>query len=867
MKKFAKHILVALACGLFAAAAGGANAVATRGLLDTPVYFEENHGQADSAAPFIARSRDCAMLIAPTEATLVFQKNSATRAIHFSLVGANASAKISGLDELRAKASYFLGGDSTQWRAGASLFSRVRLDEIYPGVQLIYYPAKSAQLEYDFVVQPGADPKRIALKISGADKLRVDSDGALVLKIGRDEVREHQPVVYQLVNGAQKPVRASWRLAGKNTAAFSIAEYDRALPLVIDPVLSFSTYLGGQFGDAGWDIATDAGGNVYVCGDTFSPNLRTNFPAVNFLNYNNGATGQTNSGTKVPRRYGDAFVAKFALTGSNTLALDYLTYLGGRGEDAAIGIAADSGGDAYVTGFTDSTNFPIWPTNAYQTKIAGRNNTASSTYRVDAFVTKISADGQSLIYSTYLGGLERDSGNAIAVDNSGNAYITGFTDSTNFPIVTNISAGATSVVKSKFGGLEDAFVAELNADGTSLVYSTYLGGTNQDSATSIKVDDAGCAYVTGYTLSTNFLTMPTNNAALNGGTNRTHVFYYDAFFTKIAADGSSNIFSTFIGGENTDVGLRLALPSSNAVYIAGYTYSSNYPATTMITNTRTWSNLRTNRFSDLFVTKFTQSADGTYAYTNSDAYSVTFGGRATDVATGLAVDSAGNAIISGYTSSTNLFDVYVAETLVVTNHGKIVTNNLIRDTGNILDASSVTTNKFRRATNNVFIAVLNADASAFKFAALFGGSGDDFAHGLAFDPASVNAYIVGSTTSSNFPTVFPLEARQNIKHNTNDVFVATISLASVLPAPASLPHRAVSGVVSVSAPVLTITQSGGVVTLSWPDVGVNFVLESNSSLSANGWGAVGSEAILSDGKYFLTLPTTNTGEFFRLRSQ
>jgi hypothetical protein len=861
MKKFAKQIFLALACGFCAAAVHAANAAATRGLLDTPVYFEENHGQADSAAPFIARNRDCAMLLAPTEATLVFQKDSAPRTIRFSLIGANASAKISGLDELRGKANYFLGNDTAQWRAGASLFSRVRLDEIYPGVQLIYYPSKSAQLEYDFVVQPGADPKRIALKISGADKVRVDSDGNLVLKIGGDEVRQHKPVVYQMVNGAQKSIRASWRLTNKNTATFSIAEYDRALPLVIDPVLSFSTYLGGRYGDAGWDIATDANGNVYVCGDTFSPDLRTNFPSVNFLDYGNGATGQTNSGTTVPKRYGDAFVAKFTPTGSNTLALDYLTYLGGKGEEAAIGIAADAGGNAYVTGFTDSPNFPIWPTNAFQPQIAGRNNTAASTYRVDAFVTKISPDGQSLVYSSYLGGGERDSGNSIAVDNLGSAYVAGFTDSTNFPIVTNILGGATRVVRNKFGGVEDAFVAKVNTDGTALVYSTYLGGTNQDAATSIKVDDAGCAYVTGYTLSTNFPTMPTNNAALNGGTNRTHVLYFDAFVTKIAADGSSNIFSTFIGGENTDVGLRVALQSSNAIFITGYTYSSNFPATTLIANTRTWSNRRTNDFSDIFVTKFTQLPDGTYAYTNAGAYSVTFGGRTTDVATGLAVDSNGDAILAGYTSSTNLFNIYVPTTQVKTNHGVVSTNNVIVDTRtNILDASTVTTNKFRRSTNNVFVAVINSDASAFKFAALYGGAGNDFAHSLAFDPASLNAYVVGSTTSSNFPTVFPLDARENIKRNSNDVFVATISLASFLsPAPA---RRA-----SLSAlPELIITQSGGNVTLSWPDVGGNFILESNSSLAADGWAPVAQEAILSDGRYSLTIRASGASAFFRLRS-
>lgn len=871
MKKFAQILLVALAFGLMApgAKALGSDDARLRGLSEAPVCFEENRGQADGAARFIARSHDCVALISPAEATLIFQaENAAPRTVRLSLVGANPAAKISGLDPLPGSANYILGNDAAQWHAGVPLFARVGLDEIYPGIRLIYYPGATAQLEYDFLVQPGADPGKISFCITGADKLRVDRDGNLVLKIGRDEIRQHKPVIYQTARGERTEIRGDWRVAGKTTAAFSLGDYDHSLPLVIDPVLSFSTYIGGRFGDRGWDVTTDPAGNVYVCGDTFSPDLRTNFPAVPCLNYGNGATGQTNSGSNGTREFGDAFVAKFAPTSSNTLSLTYLTYLGGKGQDAALGVAADSAGNAYVTGFTDSTNFPIVPTNAAFTKISGHNNNASALYRVDAFIAKIGPAGSNLIYSTYLGGEDRDSGNAIAVDQYGYAYVGGFTVSTNFPIVTN----GTQVVRNKFGGVVDGFVAKIGLAGTNVVYSTYLGGTNQDSVTSIKVDAAGCAYVTGYTLSTNFPTFPTNNSHLNGLTNHQSIVYYDGFFSKISADGGSLLYSTFIGGAHNDIGMRLALLGSNDVFITGYTTSSNFPVSTTITNTRTWSNPFTNSNPDIFLTRLTQMFDGTnFIYTtNAPGYAVAFGGRSADEATGLAVDSAGDAFITGYTSSTNLFNIYINTNYYVfkTNNGVIKTNFISLtnyDTArNILDSSSRTTNKYNFNTNNVFVAVVSPDASSFKYAALFGGARNDIAYGLAIDSAA-NTYIVGNTTSSNFPTVYSLESRPAFLRNSNDVFLAMIPLGSILP-PSAQTALSLKSAAAPGEPTLFITQSNGSISLTWPDAAANFILESNTTLSPDGWQPVSQPPVSAGGWQSITLPAANASEFFRLRA-
>jgi hypothetical protein len=838
MKMFVQRILVALACGLAAASARAAGpessrATSLRGLADVPLYFEANHGQAAGAAKFIARGRDSTVLISPTEAELLVSGSGrrADRTVRLSLAGANAGAEISGLGELPGRANYFIGADPAQWQANVPLFSRVKVSEVYPGVDLVYYASQSARLEYDFLLQPGADPKQISLRISGADKIRVDAEGNLVLKIGNDEIRQHKPVIYQTVNGARKEIVGGYRLTDKTTAGFWLRDYDRSFPLVIDPALSFSTYLGGKYGDAGWDIAVDASGNVYVCGDTFSPDLRTNVTSSALqTNYN---------GTRGLKRYGDAFVAKYTPTSGSVFALSYLTYLGGEGQEAALAIAADSAGNAFVTGFTDSADFPIFPTNAAFTKISGRNNTAQNIYRVDAFVTKLGPSGNNLIYSTFLGGGERDTGNAIAVDNLGFAYVAGFTDSTNFPVVTNFLGGATKVVQSKFAGIQDAFVAKVAVDGKRLVYSTYLGGTNQDGAQGVAVDSAGCAYVTGYTLSTNFPTVPTNSTFLNRQSKKNPPLFFDAFFSKISASGDALLYSAFVGAENTDVGTHIAvLEATTDAYISGYTWSTNFPRTTTVSGTRSWTNIKTNKYSDLFVTKFSKNSSDEFYYTN---YSVTFGGPAADVAAGIAVDALGQAYIVGVTAGTNL--------------------NLFGT--NPLDPSSSITNKYKRNTNNVFVAVLNQDASQLSYNALFGGSGNEEAHAVAIDPG--NIYFVGSTTSSNFPTVNSLQERPGGKKNSNDVFVAKISLVAS-PAQKDISKTSATSHSSfvTDSPGLSITQADGNVILSWPARHSEFSLEGAPGLFSGPWLPMPQIPVNNGGMFNVAVPATNRSGFFRL---
>jgi len=728
-----------------------------------PLYFEENRGQAPGTAQFIARGRDCNLLLSTDSAEILLgQHGAALHSLRLVLDGANPRAALAGVEPLPGKANYLVGSDPAAWHTGVPLFGRIRAEEIYPGVGVTYYADPTARLEYDFVLQPGAAAGRIALRVEGADRVQLDATGELVLTLAGVEVRQHSPVIYQEVNGVRKTVAGGYRLTGANKVGFWLADYDHALPLVIDPTLSFSTFLGGEFGDQGLGIATDQFGNIFVTGETLSKTLRTNAPPTAFqTNFQGGSY-----------YFGDAFVAKFDT--SNHLA--YLTYLGGRGQDEAFGIAVDNLTDeAVITGFTDSTNFPIWPTNAaahaFQTHIGGTNNYIGRIYLIDAFVTKLSADGASLVYSTYLGGNARDVGLGVAVDAMGCAYVTGYTESTNFPTthplqgmyaryntayLTNVPnrhyvpvTYFTNYYGSLYHGGGDGFVAKLGPFGTNLIYSTYLGGTNLDLGAAIAVDANGQASVVGTTVSTNFpIVNPFSTAAgwLNGTNN--YFYYSDAFVCKLDAAGTNLIFSSYLGGFDQDSALAVAADSVGATYVTGYTISTNYPVSA--TNFMAWTSL-TNRNADVFVTKF--NPDGT---TN---YSVKFGGSAGDQGNAIAVDASFNAYIAGASASTNsATNFWPAATapdgkLSLTNRSYII-----------------------YGTNDVFVAELNPAGSAFLFYSYLGSSGNDQANGIALDPVTGNVCIVGTTTWTNFPTLHPVQPRSGNRLNSSDAFVGRIQL-------------------------------------------------------------------------------------------
>ena len=612
-----------------------AQAPATGRVMETygkmPLSFEANQGQTDPRVKFLSRGSGYTLFLTPTEAVLALQKpgrpegtrpglpakpgskspdgkqprlgvadaavrpSSPAMVLRMKLVGGNRAAKIGGADELPGRSNYFIGKDPAKWRTNVSNYGKVQYRNVYPGVDLVYY-GNQRQLEHDFVVAPGSDPKVIKLAFEGAKNISLNSTGDLVMGAREGEIQLKHPRVYQEVDGKRQEVAARYMLTGKGRVGFAVAQYDHRQPLVIDPVLSYSTYLGGSSEDVGLGIAVDSSGNAYVTGYTAS----TDFPTVNSLQATFGGG------------YHDAFVAKLNAAGST---LSYSTYLGGSSDDYGIGIAVDSSGNAYITGLTSSTDFPT--VNSLQATFGGGY--------YDAFVAKLNAAGSTLSYSTYLGGSSDENAHGIAVDSSGNAYVTGLTSSTDFPT-------ANAVQASNGGGNYDAFVAKLNAAGSTLSYSTYLGGSAYDFAQGIAVDSSGNAYITGVTLSTDF---PTANAvqASYGGS-------YDGFVAKLNAAGSTLSYSTYLGGSSDDYGIGIAVDSSGNAYVTGLTSSTAFPTVNSLQATFGGGSY------DGFVAKLNAAG-------STLSYSTYLGGSSDEYGYGIAVDSSGNAYVTGLTGSTD----------------------------------------------------------------------------------------------------------------------------------------------------------------------------------------------------------------------
>ena len=661
-----------------------------------PLSFEANHGQAEEGVNFLARGAGYALLLKPGEAVFRLRGAGDSRTedetiaarhasvLRMRLVGADDGAAAEAEGELEGKVNYFIGSDPSRWRAGLPTYARVRYREIYPGTDVVYY-GNQRQLEYDFVVAPGRDPGRIALKFEGAERIEVDAGGDLLLTLVGGAVRQPKPFVYQEVAGARREVEGGYAVGPDGRVGFRLGEYDPALPLVIDPVIVYSTYLGGGGADEAREIAVDSSGSAYLCGETTS----TNFPTANAFD----ATFA--GGAFVGAR--DAFVTKLNPAGT---ALVYSTYLGsngavppGNGDDRCFGIAVDAAGNAYLAGETHSNDFPT--ANAVQATYGGGLS--------DAFVTKLNATGSALVYSTFLGGNIFDAAASIALDSSNNAYVTGRTTSANFPTANAIQATQANADA-------DAFVTKINAAGTALVYSTYLGGSGGeafDAGSGIAVDSAGNAYVAGQTTSTNF---PTANAIQptfgSGSPNG------DAFVTKINAAGTAFIYSTYLGGTGDDFALDIAADVSGNAHVTGVTPSSNFPTANALQATLSGT-------TDAFVTKLNPTG-------SAFIYSTFLGGSGGDAGNGIEADASGNTYVVGGTDSTNF---PTANAVQATNAGGIDT----------------------------FVTKLNAAGSALVFSTYVGGSTFERADAAALD-SSNNVYVCGLTDSTNFPTATPFQA-------------------------------------------------------------------------------------------------------------
>lgn len=745
------------------------HAVGFSSFANAPLYFERNAGQFDGPAQFIARGAECAVMLSPAEAQIILggsAEQAPARAVRLELAGAGGASAISGRDPMPARANYFLGNEPAKWRTGVPLFARVQVDDVYPGVQVVYYANQSAQLEYDFNLQPNAQPGQIRFRIEGADGVRVDDAGNLALKIGDQEINQHKPVAYQERDGARKEIAASYHLNADGTVGFAVADYDHSQPLVIDPVLDFLTYMGGKKNDIGWGIALDPSGNIYVAGETLSEGL----PTTNAIEFGNTNFASFQGGNNA---FGDAFVAKY----DNNGVLDFLTYLGGKTDDGALAIAYDTSGSGavWVTGFTDSTNFPL--VNPLRGELTGPNKNARRLFPVDAFIAKLDPSGTSLLYSTLFGGEGIDEGAGIAADadGAGGVYVTGITSSTNLPGLMPNSFQA------KWSGNLDAFVTKLTPIAENIytnAYTTFIGGTNTDMGLAIAVDSDRDAWVTGLTYSTNFFT--TNALQIGAGID----FYYpdgytftnlntqtnhhhdatannlrsDAFVTELNSDGTSALLSSYIGGSNDDVGEAITIDGSGNAYVAGYTLSRNFPTNRVAVtptpdefNQYVFPHPGTNYLSHVFVTEISNHAL---------AYSVHFGGSLADRAFGIAVDNSGQTYLTGSVSSTNFFPVpmLVTNAEQVTKHGQLVTNYFGIMTNSPVFTNLSNTNitiklKHRGNTNDIFVAVLSPEFTNFNQQILLGGPGQDQANKIAVDPSGNAVYLVGLTTShTNFAT-------------------------------------------------------------------------------------------------------------------
>jgi len=684
----------------------------TSSMMKLPLRFEENKGQVDKRVRFLSRGQGYSLFLTPTEAVLSLRtvvagekgktgakvdvKASAikykTAVLRMKLEGASKTPKMAGGDMLDGRSNYFIGNDQSKWHTGVANYKNVKYNAVYPGIDLLYYGTNQRTLEYDFVVSPGADPNEIGIVFDGASSFRIREDGALIIGMGDSEVVLKAPVSYQTIDGARVHVDSHFVLKGERRVAFAVDDYDVKEKLVIDPTLTYSTYLGGNGTDQGHGIVVDGSGNAYVTGWSQS----TNFPT----------TASPIQGTYGGVR--DAFVTKINAGGS---AWAYSSYLGGTGDDIAYGIAVDGSGNAYVTGYTWSTNFPV---------ISGAIQASHGGGASDAFVTKINAAGSALTYSTYLGGGGNDTGWGIAVDGSGNAYVSGDTVSTNFPT-------SASPIQGTFGGVVDAFVTKINAVGSALIYSTYLGGSGDDSGLGIAVDGSGNAYVTGKTDSPNF---PTSSPIQ--GTKGGALTTSDAFVTKINAGGTAWSYSTYLGGNGNDAGWGIAVDGAGNAYVTGDTPSTDFPTASPIQGTNGGGGR------DAFVTKV--NAAGTAL-----TYSTYLGGSFRDYGKGISVDGSGTAYVTGYTASTD----FPTKSPIQGSHAG--------------------------GTWDTFVTKVHAGGTALVYSTYLGGSNDDQGHGIVVD-GSGNAYVTGPTVSTNFPTKSPI---QGTFGGVVDAFVTKISAAAV----------------------------------------------------------------------------------------
>jgi Beta-propeller repeat. len=603
--------LLGAACGL-SAAARPADAGAASALRSIPAWFEPNRGFADGEVKYFSRGAGYTLSMKESGAVLKLADGSAAASMRIGLAGGNARPVLEAGDPLPGRTDYIIGNRPGAWKHSVPHFGQIRYRQAYPGVDLVYYSA-GRDLEYDFVVSPGADTKRIRLRFEGAESVRLDESGALVIGLGGREIRQPRPLAYQEAQGRRTEVEARYAIAGNRDVLLALGRYDRSRTLVIDPILAYAGYFGGDQYDVPTGLAVDSGGNVWLTGTTlsiFTPPDGTSPYA---------ATLKGNS---------DVFVAKLRIEPSGPPTLLYWTYLGGSFEDRGGLIEVDASGKVYLTGSTFSSDFPV-SSNALISTAGGD---------LDGFAVKLDPDAAgtaSLLYGTYLGGSGRDVATALSVDASGRMLVAGYTDS---PQLTGIPTDA--VQASNQGGYE-AMLYQLDpaaAAGQTLLFGTFLGGGSTDIATGVASDASGAIYLSGYTMSSNLpIAGDSYKSALNAGSN---VFVVKFDPSRSGLDRL--VYGTYLGGSGVDIATSMRLDQSGGVWLTGYTTSTDFPVT---------SGAYQARFGGGIATAFLARLDPALPAAQALTYSTYFGGSGTDVAYGLALVGGGKVALAGYTES------------------------------------------------------------------------------------------------------------------------------------------------------------------------------------------------------------------------
>jgi hypothetical protein len=674
---------------LAAAPAAGSLPTAARALDSIPAWFEPNQGLQGAEVKYYSRGAGYTVFLEESGAVLSLVNETTPASLRIVLVGGNPTPAIEAVDRQASRTDYLLGNQPSAWKRNVPHFARVRYRNSYPGIDMVYFSA-GKKLEYDFVVSPGADPSLIRLRFGGADSIRLDETGALVIAIGGREVRQPRPVVYQdtTVGGKRRRVDVEGRyiLARNREVRFSLGNYDRSIPLVIDPVLVYAGYFGGDGYDVPTGMAVDSNGNVWLTGTTRS----TIAPPQAQAPYQSTEQGQT-----------DVFVAEMSIQPSGQASLLYWTYLGGADRDFGGAIALDAAGNVYLAGSTYSTDFPV-TANALKSGNSGLQ---------DAFLVKLNpqANGTAaLAYSSFFGGTDYDTATALAVDQAGNMIVTGYTASHDIAAIV-----AGTFLAFQQGGY-DVFVLKINpaaAVGVAPLLATYYGGSSTDIANGVAVDAAGAIYITGYTMSPNFPLSdnPYQSTLKAGG---------DLFVVKLDPTKSGLnmlVYASFFGGSKLDVSTGMAMDTAGGVWVTGYTFSDDFPVTP-----DAYQSAYGGGVSDAFLMRLNLSG----SQADFISYSTYFGGADADVSYGLALAGSGQVAIAGYTVSDNL-----------------------------PLKGALPTGQTRSTIADAFLALLDTSQpgpAALTYSTYFGGTSSDVATRVAAGPSGT-LYVAGYTGSANLP--------------------------------------------------------------------------------------------------------------------